>query len=312
MIRPSTCRTSDSNAILLAVDAMRSAGMAPVDLSQIRADGGFCRFDAEGDRRHKRAAWCRIWTDGPRPVVVFGHWSRQISETVVLGDGSALSPAERERQRIAFEHARAARDVQTRHQQEQARTTAESQWLEAGSANDFHPYLVRKRVDAAGLRERHGALLIALRDEKGKIWNIQRISPDGKKRFLRGGRVKGLFHWIGGTVKSELLICEGVATGKSLHAATGMPVVVAFSAGNLKEVAKTIRAKYPTARITIAADNDEKPDGRNPGVEAGTAAASAINAFLAVPPMIGDFNDYAAFGGHLESFEEKRDERAQS
>jgi putative DNA primase/helicase len=51
---------------------------------------------------------------------------------------------------------------------------------------------------------------------------------------------------------------EGWATGATLHEATGLPVVVAFNAGNLLLVAKLIRREYPAARLVICADNDWK------------------------------------------------------
>ena len=56
--------------------------------------------------------------------------------------------------------------------------------------------------------------------------------------------------------------------------------------------------KYPSAAITIVADNDDKP-GReiNPGVTAATKAATAIDARLAIPPVPGDANDLAILQG---------------
>ena len=88
------------------------------------------------------------------------------------------------------------------------------------------------------------------------------------------------------------MICEGWATGKSLHTATKLPVAVAFSAGNLLEVSRTMRAKYPSVRITLCADNDAKDDGSNPGVEYASRAAQAIGGNIAIPPIPGDWNDY--------------------
>lgn len=282
------------NVLAATIDAMRAAGMPPADTGSIRADGVLCRFDAADDRRGKRNAWCVVFADGARPVVAFGHWAKGIHETMVLGDGSPTTPAEREKQRIAVAQARAARESSLRHQQGQARGAANAQWEMSDPASIHHPYLVKKGIDAAGARQFNGFLLIPLRDDQGRIHNLQRIRADGQKRFLRGGRVQGLYASIGGPVSDHLLVCEGWATGKSLHAATALPVAVAFSAGNLLAVAKTMRGKYPAVRITVCADNDAKPDGSNPGLDAAAAAASAVNGYLAVPPQPGDFNDYAA------------------
>lgn len=286
-----------TNHLSAVIDALRSGGVAPTDPSRIRLDGALCRFDAEDDKRGRRNAWCVVFADGTRPVVTFGHWAKGIRETVVLGSTGPMTLAEREKQRIAFEQAKASRDAQVRHLQEAARSEANAQWHESLAANDHHPYLMRKGITSAGARERRGFVLVPLRDDQGRIWNLQRIRPDGQKRFLRGGRVQGLYACIGGPVADHIVVCEGWATGKSLHAATGLPVVIAFSAGNLVAIARTMRGKYPTARITVAADNDLKPDGSNPGLSAATSAARAVDGYVAVPPIAGDFNDYAAAGG---------------
>ncbi|RAO75794.1 toprim domain-containing protein [Dyella jiangningensis] len=286
-----------TNVLASVIDVLPANGVAPADPSRIRPDGVLCRFDSEDDKRGKRNVWCVVFSDGPRPVVAFGHWARDIRETVVLGSSDPMTPAEREKQRIAIEQAKAARDAQVRHQQELAKREANAQWQESLPANEHHPYLQRKGITPAGARERCGFLLVPLRDDKGRICNLQRIRADGQKRFLRGGRVQGLYACLGGPVADHIIVCEGWATGKSLHDATGLPVAIAFSAGNLVAISQTMRGKYPTARITVAADNDLKPDGSNPGLRAATAAARAVDGYVAVPPIAGDFNDYAAHGG---------------
>jgi phage/plasmid primase-like uncharacterized protein len=52
---------------------------------------------------------------------------------------------------------------------------------------------VRKGVRAHGLRRTSwGQLLVPLYDAAGALVNVQTISRDGdKKRFLKGGRMKG-------------------------------------------------------------------------------------------------------------------------
>jgi putative DNA primase/helicase len=278
------------------LDALREAKLSPLDTSRIRTDGVLSRFDAEGDKAGKRNAWCVVFP-GDRPVAVFGHWSKGIRETCVLGSAGPMTPVEREQQRNAMAQAQAARESALRHAQQKAKRVAQSQWSASTPAPTDHPYLIRKAITWAGARERNGCLLIPMRDQAGALWNVQSIRADGQKRFLRGGRVMGCYCPVGGRVEGHVVICEGWATGKSLHEATGLPVAVAFSAGNLDLVARIMREKYPTARITIAADNDVKPDGSNPGVAAATAAAQAVDGFLAIPPIAGDFNDYAAQRG---------------
>ncbi|MBL4558296.1 MAG: toprim domain-containing protein [Rhodobacteraceae bacterium] len=89
-----------------------------------------------------------------------------------------------------------------------------------------------------------------------------------------------------------VLICEGWATGASLHIATGHTVIAAMDAGNLMPVAEALRARFPEADLVLVADNDEKPDrDGNPGVEAARKVALAVDGRLAVPDSPGDAND---------------------
>ena len=64
---------------------------------------------------------------------------------------------------------------------------------------------------------------------------MQTIAPDGTKMFMSGGRVKGCYYGIG-KPKGALIVCEGFATGASIHECTGHAVAVACNAGNLEAV----------------------------------------------------------------------------
>ena len=101
--------------------------------------------------------------------------------------------------------------------------------------------------------------------------------------------------------------CHGDLAGCSIHEHTGEAVVIAFTAGNLLEVSKFTRSKFPDTKIIIAADNDaetERKTGINPGIEKARVAAQTINAGYIYPkfnPEIEgtDFNDYLNQGGVL-------------
>jgi len=93
-----------------------------------------------------------------------------------------------------------------------------------------------------------------------RLVGLQKIAPDGSKRFNKGMAKAGAAMRLGKAPgRGELiLVCEGVATGLSLRAATdrALPVFVAFDAGNLIEVAPLLRALYPTSPILFCADDD--------------------------------------------------------
>jgi putative DNA primase/helicase len=180
-------------------------------------------------------------------------------------------------------------------------------WESAGPADPAHGYLQRKGVPPHGIRMESGdVLVVPLVDLDGTIHTLQRIYEDGTKRFLSGGAKAGNFTPLGGPLAdaATILLCEGWATGATAHEATGLPVVAAMDAGNLKRVAPTLRERFPSACLVILADNDRKA-GRvdNPGVAAAIAAAHTTGALVAIPPEPGDFNDMAATQG-LEAVRE--------
>ena len=81
------------------------------------------------------------------------------------------------------------------------------------------------------------------------------ISPQGEKRFLPGGKVRGNFFTIGNFENSkEIFFAEGYATGASIHEATNQCVIVAFSAGNLCPIASQIQRKHPHKKLVLCAD----------------------------------------------------------
>lgn len=92
-----------------------------------------------------------------------------------------------------------------------------------------------------------------------------------------------------------ICVAEGYATAASIFEATGYPVAVAFSAGNLLLVAEDLRRQHPEAQIILCADNDISKG--NPGLTAARAAAEAVLGWQATPDQHGDFNDCAQTHG---------------
>ena len=170
-----------------------------------------------------------------------------------------------------------------------------------------HPYLVRKQINPYASRvDRHNNLLVPIMDEKGELIILQYICPQGNKRFKAGGRVKGGAFQLGTlTEQTTLLVCEGYATGCSLHEATGLPVVVAFNAGNLEGVCMWVRQAKPALKIVLCADNDHQAEmkiGHNIGLEKSQSIANKINVKVVWPRFSStndgsDFNDiHCQFG----------------
>ncbi len=97
--------------------------------------------------------------------------------------------------------------------------------------------------------------------------------------------------------RDVVCVAEGFATGASVREATGHAVAVAFHAGNLEAVARSIRETHPKARIVVCADDDRDTPG-NPGLTHARQSARAVDGCLAIPafgsersPDASDFND---------------------
>ena len=140
--------------------------------------------------------------------------------------------------------------------------TAQSAWAKL-SDTGTSTYLERKQVKAYDIRFGNNYIAIPLYGIDGKIWNLQRIFDeplkelDTNKIFMKGGRKKGCFCIISSIVENELIyVCEGYATGSSIHMATGKAVVVAFDCHNLESVIAVLKTRYPNSDITICGDDD--------------------------------------------------------
>lgn len=121
-----------------------------------------------------------------------------------------------------------------------------------------------------GIRQQGKTLLVPAKDTAGALISLQRILPDGQKRFLKGGRTADGAFTIHGAKDKPLYLAEGFATAATIRELTGGTAVCAFNSGNLAAVAKAIRELQPDRQVVIAADNDQFTDG-NPGVTAATA-----------------------------------------
>ncbi len=271
--------------------AMEQAGLATKEA--ITPDGRLHRFTVEGDKPLSKNGWYVLFGDGV-PAGSFGSWKTGDHGTWCAKAARDLTPAEREENRRRMEAARQAREAEEQERRRAARDKALYIWKASPPAPDDHPYLVKKCVKNHGLRLHKGLLVIPMRDSRGNLHSLQFIDDNGDKRFLSGGLKKGCYFAIGAP-RESLCIAEGYATAATLHEATGLPVAVAFDAGNLMTVAQAIRAKFPSIDLTLCADNDTETPG-NPGLTKAREAAAAVGALLAVPPCHGDFNDYYTGG----------------
>lgn len=254
----------------------------------IHTDGKLHRFSTSGKPSDK-SGWYVFHPDGV-PAGAFGCWRQDVKREWCAKGLDTMTQAEREAHRQRTDGMRKQREADTADRRQQATTEASRRWVAAKTASE-HPYLVVKHVKAHGVKQEGEALLIPMRDAAGILHSLQVIDHEGGKRFLPGGRVKGCYHAIG-EPNDVLIVCEGYATGASIHEATGYAVAVAFNAGNLEAVALALHQKYPGVKLILAADDDWKTEA-NPGMTKAKAAALAVGGWLAVPTFPADRPDKA-------------------
>ena len=270
--------------------AMAHAGLPPPDA--ICPDGAIHRFSTNG-KKGDTSGWYVFHADGI-PAGAFGDWRQGLEQTWSSKERSAMSPEEWQAHQERMQAMQTQREAELAQRQAEAAQTARQLWDKA-SPCAHHPYLTARDVQGHGVREFGGRLLIPLRDGT-VLQSLQAIAEDGTKRFHPGGKTQGCYHAMG-KPEGRIVVCEGYATGASIHEATGWAVACAMTANNLLAVARALHAKYPTLQIVLAADDDWRTAG-NPGVQAATEAAQAVGGLIAMPQFgadrpeaAKDFND---------------------
>jgi putative DNA primase/helicase len=277
--------------------AIAAAGLVPPAVIE---PGCWCKFPGYQKSSKNRAAWSFMFEDMRGGV--FGDFSSNMEGSWQAHNSKPYTEVELKANRERIAAMQAQREAELVQRQHHAAQQA-GQRVKAAAVCTEHPYLTRKGIKRHGVRIEGDKLLIPMVDTTGAVCSVQTITPDGSKLFAPGGRVKGCYFAIG-KPKGVLIVCEGFATGASLHECTDHAVAVAFNAGNLESVARALRTKYPELKIIIAADDDHLTPG-NPGMTQARAAALAVGGYLATPEFFGhdrgdkdtDFNDLHQLAG---------------
>lgn len=263
--------------------AMHAAGINFDD--EIIADGQLHRAYVQGDKPGTRNLSYVLYLDG-LPAGYFEHFKTGIKQNWRADTNRRLTPQEVIAMRVRIDEERRQKEIALHEQHENAAAKATHLWNSSIIAKS-HLYLAKKCIKPHGVRIRGNQLVIPMCDQSDRIVSLQFIQPDGSKRFLSGGQKKGCFFEIG-NFSDPLLICEGFATGASLHEELGKYVVVAFDAGNLRRVAEIMQARHPKTKIIIAGDNDLSGVGQ----KAANEAAASVGGLVLIPDQAGcDWND---------------------
>lgn len=234
------------------------------------ADGKFRRYGPSKKYWYKLCE--HVLKDGK--VLYFGWFGynqgdNHNSQTIAM-DWTGISPEDRkqaEEKRKAVEREEAAKRAQ---EASNAAIRAGVQWRDALREGQS-PYLERKQITAPGVRYlADGTLLLPVvvlePGEPLRLVGLQKIAPDGEKRFNKGIAMQGACCPVGkpGADDPIIFITEGYATARSIVMATDGDVhgYIAFNAGNIPAVAAMARKLHPTTHILICADDDYQLEKR--------------------------------------------------
>jgi phage/plasmid primase-like uncharacterized protein len=281
-------------------------------------DGHFRRTNWKPDSGKGDATWYIGWSHDDFSVITWGDFRDDFREIWTSRNGSRLSQAERAMLKADLEKARVESAKMRDRMAAIAVHFADQMWSDAQLSPESHPYLTKKGITGDYLRWRtfdgKPELLVPLRDATASLRNLQRISADGTKRFVKNGPVCGLW-WRSGPMPpveftGDIAVVEGVATAETVRALSGLTTFAAITAGNLPAVVKWMRSRWPAARILIGADDDRwekdgtpRPAEKNIGRKKATEAAEGTRALIILPAFNNlqsrgtDWNDLAAEEG---------------
>lgn len=293
-------------AFRLAIE--ESLGHSPAHIEP----GKIMRFSTS-DRRGDKAGWCIFFDDGRAGV--FGDYRRGCTETWVANDRQAMTRAERAELDRRIAQAKAEREASQQQQwtanaERIARIWNECRPLTPGDSATL--YL--KRRGMAGLWPlpqclrmhraleywedgqcigKFPAMVAPLVGTDGRTLALHRtwLTADGRKanvsqpRKLTGaaGFLSGAAIPLHKPVRGTLGIAEGIETALAAWAGSGVPVVAAYSAGNLA----AWRWPSDVSRVIVFGDNDEA--GRAAAFELrNRATAAGLRCEILTPTTEGE------------------------
>jgi len=242
--------------ILEFIDHMISSGHGPSRESDIIGDNHRRNYKCVDDKPNKKTCFYKLDIKGDFGYGYFGSYKTDEYFSFCSKSSKVYSREERNAFRMKAE----------KEQEEERTKREETHKQRARETREFlfflepcneHPYLKKKGLPSGFGALHSGENLIIPMSDFDETWNYQRIKPDGEKLYFPDARKSGTWFYIPGD-QETIYICEGFATGASVHMATDCAVLVAFDVGNIESVYKKVHEKYPDARFIFAADNDHE------------------------------------------------------
>ena len=232
-------------------------------------------------------------------VCVYGNWRTSQEWKFTSFNPNEMSVQEKRDLQAKLEEAKKRREEAKKQKHKEVAVYSKEKFNLAEEVTE-HKYLKDKKVNNYGLKTTNSNLLVPVysitKNDNGTlakdIKSLQYIFPDGSKKFVGGGEIKGNIFLINCDVNDlynhqNIYVVEGYATGSSI-ALLDLPVVVVFSANFTVSALTRLRSVGVNARFVICLDNDSSGVGQKCANETANAVDNCI---VRLPSIIGDFND---------------------
>lgn len=237
---------------LIELKNFMAAEHLPCD-DEVYLDGKIHRYSCRG-KKDKDEWYFACQLDDGHIFCIFGSWRAGVEKKVYksfhhIVDANKLMQYQQQMQEKQKEFER-----NLKQDRERAYENMCEFWTGLFDSSS-NAYLLRKGVQPYKVRQHEDLLVIPLQNIDGELETIQKISPDGTKRFFPGLPTIQTFFVFGSLEGARRArFAEGYATAASIWEATGEPVIACFSDRNIINCAIPVKNRYPQLELILCQD----------------------------------------------------------
>lgn len=194
--------------------------------------------------------------------VSYGDWSKGIGYTYYSHRDEDIPP----HVRIEYDKLLQDQKEEDEKNKKEANDWMNCMWLNSRDPDPSFDYLLTKHIPTNSFIQQYtlhnnNFLIVPVLGPDGCMQSMQRIYPDGTKRFLKYLSTKNGHYVLGDASDGDdVYLTESFANAYSIFDATKKPTYISFSAQALPDVVNFLNNKYKDLTIIIVADNDG-PEG---------------------------------------------------
>lgn len=223
--------------------------------SPLTFDGTIQRFETNNSGKDGWYTGVCIQDGGKEYTrVTYGDWSKNITSTYASHKREEVPP----HVKIEYDKLLATLEKEKEDRRKQASHEMMEMWKHGKEPSPNHPYLLKKKIPVNSfVKQSQDMLLVPVLDIDGHMISLQRIYPNGDKRFFSNLSVKNGYCALGIADHNDMVyVTESFANAYSIFDATKQPTYISFSAQTLPDVVNFLNHKFKNLTIVIVSDND--------------------------------------------------------